>query len=239
MKTDCVAILANRPEEANYLSPLVPLIGYKRVEYLYRAMLFDTIAAGLETKGASVELFYRPPQAETEFQQLLNLFQGEESDEQIVKGIPKIELAPVSGKNISSRISEIFDYSFEKGFKRVVLITNSSPTINPEIIRAALAMLKDNDAIIGPSFDGDCYVIGLAKNYPELFKRIPESKHDRYVAIKGIIEKASIKLQELEISYMVSSAEELNQLIDDIECWRKIGDSRTAMHTERFLRTIG
>jgi hypothetical protein len=79
-KTDCVAILANRPEDANYLSPLVPLIGFKKVEYLYRAMLFDTIAAALDTGTVSVAIFYRPAKAEPEFKRLLELFVNEEAD---------------------------------------------------------------------------------------------------------------------------------------------------------------
>jgi glycosyltransferase A (GT-A) superfamily protein (DUF2064 family) len=237
-KTDCIAILANRPEEANYLSPLVPLIGFKKVEYLYRAMLFDTIAAGLETGGASVAVFYRPPQAEKDFRQLLDLLLIEEEGSISKARMANVGLNPVAGKNFSQRAAEVFDFAFGQGYKKVVLITNSNPTIGPEIIRAGLAILKENDTVIGPSFDGDCYILGLTENHQELFKKIPDSKQDRYSALKGNIEKAKLKSQELEISYMVSCAEELNQLIDDIECWRKIGDQRTARHTERFLRTL-
>jgi glycosyltransferase A (GT-A) superfamily protein (DUF2064 family) len=237
-KTDCIAILANLPEEANYLSPLVPLIGFKKVEYLYRAMLFDTVAAGMETGNASVAVFYRPPKAEKEFRQLLDLLQIEEEGSITKARMADITLNPVAGKNFGQRAIEVFNYTFNNGFKKVILVTNSNPTINPDIIRAGLAILKTNDAVIGPSFDGDCYVLGLTENHQNLFDKIPDAKHDRYFSLKGNIEKAGLKLQELEISYMVSCAEELNQLIDDIECWRRIGDSRTARHTERFLRTL-
>lgn len=238
MKSDCVAILANRPEEANYLSPLVPLIGFKKVEYLYRAMLFDTIAAALESGMVSVAVFYRPAPAESEFKQLLELFVNEEADNGLKVKLSNIILKPVTGKNFSQRVASIFDYGFESGFKKTMLITNSNPTIRPDIIRAGLTLLKVNDAVIGPSFDGDCYMIGLAAKHPEIFGKIPDVKQGRYFALKANIEKTGLKLQELEISYMVSCAEELNQLIDDIECWRRIGDSRTAHHTERFLRTL-
>ncbi len=238
IKTECIAILANRPEDANYLSPLVPLIGFKKVEYLYRAMLFDTIAAAMETGAASVAVFYRPTQAESEFRQLMELFVNEEADSGLKVKLSNIILKPVAGKSFGQRAANIFNYGFESGFKKVMLITNSNPTISPEIIRAGLAILKVHDAVIGPSFDGDCYMMGLTANHSRIFDKIPDTKQDRYFALKGNIENAGLKLQDLEISYMVSCAEELNQLIDDIECWRRIGDTRTAHHTERFLRTL-
>ncbi|NLI15521.1 MAG: DUF2064 domain-containing protein [candidate division Zixibacteria bacterium] len=237
-KTDCVAILANRPEDANYLSPLVPLIGFKKVEYLYRAMLFDTIAAALDTGTVSVAIFYRPAKAEPEFKRLLELFVNEEADNGSKVKLSRIILKPVAGKDFSQRAADIFNYGFKSGFKKVALITNCNPTISPEIIGASLALLKYNQAVIGPSFDGDCYLMGLAVNRPEIFEKVPDTKHNRYFALKENVKRAGLTLQELEISYMVSCAEELNQLIDDIECWRRIGDLRTAGHTERFLRTL-
>jgi hypothetical protein len=238
MKSDCISILANRPEDANSLSPLVPLIGYRKVEHLYRAMLFDTIAVCLTMPGVSIRLNYRPPKANGDFQQMLSLFQHEESDRRVAGGVVKIQLVPQQGKTKASRLSSIFKDAFYNGFKKVIVITGSCPALNAGIVKAGLLMLKNYDAIIGPSFDGNYYLLGMARFIPEAFIRLDQAEQSHYFTLKTNLEKAGAKIQELEISYMVSSAEELNQLIDDIECWRKIGDDRTALHTERFLRTL-
>ena len=54
-----------------------------------------------------------------------------------------------------------------------VIIGTDCPGITEAITRQAFCALKQNDCVLGPSYDGGYYLIGLNRPVPELFTSIP------------------------------------------------------------------
>lgn len=69
---------------------------------------------------------------------------------------------------------------------KVIIIGSDCPYLSEEIIDSAFSALKNHEVVIGPTFDGGYYLLGMNHLYPDLFKNLPWSTED---VLKLTIEK--------------------------------------------------
>lgn len=86
---------------------------------------------------------------------------------------------PQSGKTLGEKISNSFDYSFSNGFQNTIVIGSDCIELDHKIIKTAFAHLDNNsDCVIGPTYDGGYYLIGLRyKNFSYIFEDISWSSN--------------------------------------------------------------
>ncbi len=73
------------------------------------------------------------------------------------------------GEDLGARMSNAFKELFDQGFKRVMIIGSDCYQLQTPVIQQAINALNDNDIVIGPTFDGGYYLLGMNKYLPELF----------------------------------------------------------------------
>ena len=105
-------------------------------------------------RGAERVLFFDPPDAEAVFAAM--------------PCVPQQRVAQVPG-DLGARMCAAFDYCFERGADRPVLIGSDAPTLPMERVGKAWQALAANDLVLGPATDGGYYLIGLRRRCPELF----------------------------------------------------------------------
>ena len=76
------------------------------------------------------------------------------------------------GKNLGEKISNAFNWGFEKGYKKIIIIGSDLWDLNEEIINKGFLELNENKVVIGPSIDGGYYLLGLNKKMPKIFEGI-------------------------------------------------------------------
>ena len=76
------------------------------------------------------------------------------------------------GKNLGEKISNAFNWGFEKGYKKIIIIGSDLWDLNEEIINKGFLELNKNQVVIGPSIDGGYYLLGLNKKMPKIFEGI-------------------------------------------------------------------
>lgn len=76
------------------------------------------------------------------------------------------------GQSIGERMSAAFVWAFNSGYSKVVLIGTDIYQLKTDIINDAFVSLEDHDAVIGPTFDGGYYLIGLKNIETSLFEDI-------------------------------------------------------------------
>jgi glycosyltransferase A (GT-A) superfamily protein (DUF2064 family) len=238
MNPECIVMLASDPGRIENLANIVPILGERRTGYLNRAMLFDTLKVCLGLPGIDISVYYHPAGSGKQFKKSLDLFVREENDQSVKSKVDKIVLLRQNTGYAGGRISSAFRRSFKMGYERVIIVGTNCPSLNKTIIRVGFLLLKKNHVVIGPSFNGRYYLLGMSRHFPRAFKGIDWRCQDVYVRLKSNLENIRAKVQELELSYEVNTLDELSQLINDIECWRRVGDDKTAFHTEKFLRTL-
>jgi len=79
------------------------------------------------------------------------------------------------GKDLGEKMSSAFDWAFEKGYEKVILLGSDLGSLNEKIVLEAETALVENEYVIGPTYDGGYYLIGMKKPSPHLFKEIPWS----------------------------------------------------------------
>lgn len=63
---------------------------------------------------------------------------------------------------------------------KVVIIGSDCPKINGEIIEEAYDKLESTDIVVGPTFDGGYYLLGMKKAHSFLFENMPWSTENVY-----------------------------------------------------------
>lgn len=100
-----------------------------------------------------------------------------------------IQCFPQTGDNLGERMSNAMEYLFERGYTKVGLMGADIPDIQPFEIRKAFEELENNDVVIGPTFDGGYFFIGLKKMNKELF--VNDIKWGNKSVLEGTIDIAN------------------------------------------------
>lgn len=76
------------------------------------------------------------------------------------------------GKDLGERMHNAFVYARKNNAEKTVIIGSDSPDLPLKNIRRAFRKLDNHDVVLGPTYDGGYYLIGLREPNPDLFKRI-------------------------------------------------------------------
>jgi glycosyltransferase A (GT-A) superfamily protein (DUF2064 family) len=238
MNENVICIVASYPDSEEISPGLESLLGKDQAAFLARSILLDMISTSLCVPESSLCIAYWPPESGERFRDLLYLFENEEMDVEIAAMTEGVALIPQAGSSFGERLINVSKKLFSEGAKRAVLVAAGSPLIQPLILQASFELLKKNQAILGPTFDGGYYLIGSDAYYPSIFKGIDREDSCVYKNTVERLNEIGLTWQELEISYQVNSPEELEQLYFDIDNLRLTGENRIAFHTEKCLANL-
>ena len=80
------------------------------------------------------------------------------------------------GADLGARMKGAFQYGFEQGFKKIILIGSDLPDITKETIDAGFENLQSKEVVFGPAEDGGYYLIGMTRMHEIIFKDKPWSQ---------------------------------------------------------------
>jgi rSAM/selenodomain-associated transferase 1 len=217
---------------------LEDVLGSKQAAFLARAFLLDTISNSLRVKKASIFIAHWPDDARQDFEEIIYLHSREEIDRKISKRSCEINLIPQKGSDLGERMANVSADLFGKGAEKVLIIGSDSPQLEPSIYRAALELLNRRQVVLGPTFDGGYYLVGMRRPCPQIFNGIKWGTSTVYKETSDILDKNKIEWQELELSYDIDSPEDLEQLYFEIDTLRLTGEETICYHTEKCLKNL-
>ena len=100
--------------------------------------------------------------------------------------------------DLGRRMLAACERAFQDGADRVILIGVDCPGVSESIISDAFARLDSADAVVGPSFDGGYYLIGMKKPLTPLFTDIPFGTGDTLQRTLTAARRAGIRVSLLE-----------------------------------------
>ena len=100
--------------------------------------------------------------------------------------------------NLGDRMNAAFEHVFNLNYKSVCIIGSDCYELNADIIDTAFSQLEETNCVIGPTFDGGYYLLGLNNLQPEVFKNIEWSTETVFDATVNICKKL-----HLSTSYLV------------------------------------
>ena len=230
-----ICIMAKNPQPGRVKCELESCLSRAQAAALDRAFLLDTISTALRVPGCDVSIGYWPPESGNDFEDIICLFQNEERNRRVSARAGEIALIPQSGANPGERITSLAARLFEDGAKRILFTCSDNPLIEPIIFKASFELLKKHSAVIGPTFDGGYYVLGLSRPDISVFDSINWNSDGLYRQITEKLNADLINWQELELSYDIDRPAELEQLYFDIDNLRLAGKNLICYHTEKCL----
>ena len=97
--------------------------------------------------------------------------------------------------DLGVKTRQAFAAAFHRQARRVVAFGSDVPDLSAELLRQALAGLREHDVVLGPAADGGYYLLGMKRDRPELFSGI-----DWGTARAGDQTRAAIGRQGLSVT---------------------------------------
>ena len=80
-----------------------------------------------------------------------------------------------NGSDLGRKMLSAFQWAFNEKYKNVILIGTDLWDINESMVIRARNVLENKDFVIGPTYDGGYYLIGMKKIKKKIFQNIPWS----------------------------------------------------------------
>lgn len=112
--------------------------------------------------------------------------------------------------DLGTKMKTAFQETFEAGHEKAVIIGSDCIALNSDVLKEAFLQLDTHDFVIGPTFDGGYYLIGMNKLFDDVFQ-------DKNWSTQSVFPDTIADLQQAQKSYFL-----LPQLsdIDYIEDWQ-------------------
>jgi rSAM/selenodomain-associated transferase 1 len=193
-------VFVKYPEPGFVKTRLAEKIGKDKAASLYR-LFVEAILARTEDIGFRRIIFCHPHEK----------FQG------FRDWLGDNEVYFQKGDTLGERLSNAFEFIFEKGAKRVIAIGSDSPTIDGKLIIKAFNKLESKECVIGPAQDGGYYLIGLSHFHREIFKDINWSTKDVFSQTKDKVNKLGLEFSILDKEIDIDSFDDLLVLKDRLK----------------------
>lgn len=143
-----VIVFARAPRPGVTKTRLIPALGAEGAAELYGCFVADTLE-NLACLPADIIVAAAEPEDAEGIKRTLR------------DGCPCAHFLLQSQGDLGHRIGAAAADALGRGHSRVVVIGTDSPTLPAGIIAQALELAASHDCVLGPSFDGGYYLIGL------------------------------------------------------------------------------
>ncbi|MBD3401301.1 DUF2064 domain-containing protein [candidate division GN15 bacterium] len=233
-----VVVCVQEPFEEGSAMDFGPL-GDEEIRFLHQAFITDTIKHALELGDVDVRLYYQNQSDRVRLVKIITDYLGKKLTGKDAERYEN-HFATFSQKKDrwGNRVEQAFKECFDSGYTYVLLVGSRTPTITPSMMRSALKMLKQSDAIFGPTPEGRYYTIGMAGSYQIELSTFDWKSPSIYADVATAFTERDLRWSELPIWYAVDSSEELEIMARDINQYRFEGDEQTARETELVMERI-
>ncbi len=149
--SDRLILFTKFPEPGHVKTRLIPALGAEGAANLHRKLTEHCVEQ------------MAPMTADSNL--ALTIFYAGGSDTLMQDWFPHIPLVEQCGKDLGQRMAAAFIHARNRGDQRIVLFGADCPGLNNDLICKALNLLDTHDLILGPTFDGGYYLIGISTGY--------------------------------------------------------------------------
>lgn len=229
-----IAVCIQEPLEDGSTMDLGPIKGAD-LSKLHLGFVKDTVSHALKVYEADTRLYYIDSASRRRFVDSVLEHTGNGFLAKRAKGFTHHGMKK---QRWGLRIEKVFSECFAAGYKNVLVIGSRTPTISTGMIERALRVLRESDAVFGPTPEGRYYIIGMTGAPKIDLSAFDWKSPSIYSEVATRFTELSLAWSELEIWYTVESPEELELMVRDINQYRFEDDDFTARETERIMERL-
>jgi rSAM/selenodomain-associated transferase 1 len=164
---DALIIFAKAPVAGRVKTRLGTTIGMERAAQVYRQLAERTFEIGKEilSLGGRAAVVHDPDSPVDAIRRWVG---------------PDFELESQVGNTLGDRMRNAFESRFKAGAQRVAIVGTDVQGLALSHIRMAFDELPTHDVVIGPTFDGGYYLLGMKTVVADVFAEIPWSTAEVY-----------------------------------------------------------
>lgn len=204
MKKNVLILFAKYPEAGQVKTRLAKELGGEKAAHLYKRFLFDLCEAH-QKKDYDLIIAFSPKTKEEAFKNLLrayvlNEFYAQEGDDlgermySAFKAMCHSELRPRDDR-----------------YEKVVLIGSDLPDLGEDIVQQAFQTLNETDVVLGPTYDGGYYLIGMKRAF-DIFQGISWSS-------PAVLKEQLGRIDEKKLSYRLLAVRRDIDTMEDLEAY--------------------
>jgi glycosyltransferase A (GT-A) superfamily protein (DUF2064 family) len=233
-----VAICIQEPREDGSTMDLGVIKG-DDLRFLHQAFITDSISNALGLHDIDLRLYYIDLPDRQRLVKIVLEYLRKKMTGKKAEGLSKrFSSHQLDRDRWGIRIDYVFKDCFDAGYKNALVIGSRTPTITPKMMITALKMLRESDAVFGPTPEGRYYTIGMSGAYQINLAEFDWKSSSIYSEVADAFASKGLSWSELEIWYTVETPDELELLARDINQYRFEGDEDTARETEQVLHRI-
>lgn len=123
--------------------------------------------------------------------------------------------------DLGGRMKKAFQKTLIK-YEKAIIIGSDCPKISPEIIEDAFFKLDHADVVIGPTFDGGYYLLGIKRMHRFLFENMTWST-------SSVFAETQMRIENNELTY---------SLVDTLSDLDTIDDLNTFPHLKSKIKDL-
>ena len=232
-----IAICIQEPEEDGSKMDLGAIRG-DDLRFLHQAFITDTVANATRLPSVDIRLYYIDEPERARLVKIVSDYLTGRSEGKKKNDLKaRFSSHPVDRERWGIRIEKIFQDCFKFGYENVLLVGSRTPTFTASMMKTALRMLKDTDAVFGPTPEGRYYTIGMSGSYHIRLSDFDWKSPSIYSEVASAF-TGRLSWSELDIWYAIESPEELDLLARDINQYRFEQDDDTARETELVMERL-
>ena len=148
-----LVIMAKAPRPGAVKTRLVPSLSPAAVTAFYCCLLSDTLALARSLGDVGVAIMC----PDTDVNELAQLAGSEAS------------VVAQKGEGLAAGLISVFAHFAEGHQRRTIAFNSDSPHLPRSVLEAAFETLAARDVVVGPTYDGGYYLVGLKAFHPTLF----------------------------------------------------------------------
>ena len=128
------------------------------------------------------------------------------------------------GENFAERYVNAIQYVYDQGYDAVITIGNDTPQLKTHHLLDVAKKLQENKVVLGPSFDGGYYLLGLHKSKfsKKLFLQLPWQTSRLLQKIKQLFKSNCTKVA------LINKLRDIDRIIDVknlVDGFQRLGNS--------------
>ncbi len=221
MPDTALVVMARYPEGGATKTRLARAIGDEEAAHLYRAFLTD-LARRFAGHPYDLHWAYTPNGVDySAFMATL-----------APSLVQSMRFFPQEGAELGARLHHAFRWTYERGYRRTIVLGSDSPHIGRDSVARAREALDAADIVLGPADDGGYYLIAMCKPH-DVFHGIPMSTSLVMQMTVDLAQRQGLKVDTLETLFDVDEWPDLVRLARLLRA-----DSSLAPVTFAYLATM-
>lgn len=129
-----------------------------------------------------------------------------------------------AGAHFGERFANAFASVFARGFRHVIAIGNDTLSLTSDDLMHAAKLLKEGNAVIGPTTRGGAYVVGLSQKHfnPVAFSRLAWESHQLAEQLAGYATKRAADVVFLAHKSDINTSADLQFALKRLPSYAKI-----------------